>query len=1004
MTQERYARQIDASAAALARAQLRYDREVTEAAARNAAARTRFAAAEKSARGVEARETARMASFMPGTVAWNREFAISSERVARAWERVGAAHDRMEETQRRGARRVVEAGRSVGLARTGHESTAAAAAEGIAAAEALEAGLNPPFTRIAMIAAATATAIIAVTKAVVSLAREAIVTSAEIEMMEVGIKAIGGSAEETTKLLGDLRDLALKTPFTTPDLLEATQELLAFGRATEEIIPDLKMVGELAGGNTQRFKEVAYIYGKIVEQGRLYQRDINQLAGRGIPVYQELAATLGLVERGTKKLDVATMTQLRNMVHQGLITSDVMQQVFQNMTMPGGLLHGRTEAAMGTLRGAFSNVREQIIQTLRNIGDELEKGLDLKPVMATVSESFAQFNNWLKGISAETMNTVRTVVALSAAFIGLVAALTAVTYAWQFLSITVLVVSGSIVALIAVATMLVESVGGLRAAATIVYNFGIAIGYAVEKYRLVEQLSAAFQQLVTNVWQFIQVNQELFITLAVIGSAILTAVAAWKLLTLTIWLAVAAYNFLAATWVGRIILWIAHTAAIAAWTAVLLVAKGVVIIFNAVVAFLNLLMSGQLLILILDTAAWLVYGAATLVAKVAIWLLNAALAVLNVLLSPIAIIAAAVAFTVLTTAAVGLYATILGVVASVGGLITTLTNLGRTSGFFKELSDGFSRISGELRYTFELLKQDGRLAWEVFEAQARVAFEYVKEVLSRLIGPFKIVIDEIGTYMQKVFSAKFKDVTDSFAIGFELGLLKSTNVGGVNDAAIRRLQGELKKLEADTADTIKQAGLDLANNITTAFSDPILKGVLSGKFMSLDQLIATQRLANIKEVAEATLAMRKGWDKLKNAIPDESTEIGKQSGENFAGAFFHEFSRIQAIRFGSAEHLSTLQAYLRGAPGIDVYHPKKLEEAPMPHEVYKPLPFNPGGFPIPPEFQRFQNKTGLAEPNVIDMIGGQKEIQSSMLTVLQTIEQNTRPEIKPKIEPARVGA
>jgi hypothetical protein len=279
--------------------------------------------------------------------------------------------------------------------------------------------ISRTFTTTVGIAQAAATTLIAVADATKYIALEAVKTSAKMEALEASFRALVGSATEANALIQDLTNFALSSPFLTPQLLEAGIELAAFGRSAEEILPDLKMIGDISRGDAQRFKEMVYIYGKIIESGRLYQRDINQLAIRGVPVYIELAKMLGLVEENAKKVPKEVYTRIRGLVQTGQIDSEMIGEVFKKITAPGGLFFGQMEARMKTLTGMFSNLKEQIFTTMRNIGDTLVEGINLKPITLAVQQMAKEFSTFLKNLSPETKDAIRVVLTLTTVFLGL---------------------------------------------------------------------------------------------------------------------------------------------------------------------------------------------------------------------------------------------------------------------------------------------------------------------------------------------------------------------------------------------------------------------------------------------------------------------------------------------------------------------------------------------------------------------------------------------------------
>lgn len=178
--------------------------------------------------------------------------------------------------------------------------------------------------------------------AVLSGAKWGLQLAAEAEQAEVAFTTLLGSSEAAQQMLKGLTQFAADTPFDMPELKTAARQLAAFGVEGGQIVPQLKMIGDIAAGTGQPIAELAEIYGKAKVQGRLFGEDINQLTGRGIPIIGALAAQFGVAESEVKK-----------MVEQGRIGFPELQRAFMSMTSEGGKFEGMMEAQSKTLAGVW---------------------------------------------------------------------------------------------------------------------------------------------------------------------------------------------------------------------------------------------------------------------------------------------------------------------------------------------------------------------------------------------------------------------------------------------------------------------------------------------------------------------------------------------------------------------------------------------------------------------------------------------------------------------------
>lgn len=288
--------------------------------------------------------------------------------------------------------------------------------------------------------------------------------AAEAEQTEASFTVLIGSVEEAQKTLGDLREFALSTPFEMPELLDSAKSMMAFGEEAENLIPTMRLLGEVSSGLGVPLKELSYLYGTLKAQGRAFTVDIRQFASRGIPIYLELAKALGLVDQNAKRLDKATYAKLDKMIESGKVDFEVVEKAFKNMTGPGGRFFGQLEAQSKTVIGLFNQMKEEIDTALKMIGTSLIQGLDLKGVMRQVSELSQMVNQFLQNLSPETRRAILVAGGLVGVFIALSAAIAiaGVVFNVFFGKLTLLAVV--LTTLIGLTGAWAHSVGGLAVA------------------------------------------------------------------------------------------------------------------------------------------------------------------------------------------------------------------------------------------------------------------------------------------------------------------------------------------------------------------------------------------------------------------------------------------------------------------------------------------------------------------------------------------------------------
>jgi tape measure domain-containing protein len=168
------------------------------------------------------------------------------------------------------------------------------------------------------------------------------------------------SGEAAEKMLADLAAFGAATPFQLPELEQSARTLLSFGVAGDQILPTLKSIGDVAAGTQQPITELAAIFGKARAAGRVMTEDLNQLAERGIPVYDLFAKQFGI-----------TTDEVRKFAETGRISFANLEQAFTDVTSEGGLFFNMMEVQSQTTAGAISNMKDSAEGLMREIGSYL---------------------------------------------------------------------------------------------------------------------------------------------------------------------------------------------------------------------------------------------------------------------------------------------------------------------------------------------------------------------------------------------------------------------------------------------------------------------------------------------------------------------------------------------------------------------------------------------------------------------------------------------------------
>ena len=192
-------------------------------------------------------------------------------------------------------------------------------------------------------------------------AKQVAVVRGEFQQLEIAFQTMLGSKAEADKLMSQLIQTAVITPFNMSDVANAAKQLLAYGVEADKVNETLIRLGDIAAGLSIPINDLAYLYGTTMVQGRMYTQDLNQFLGRGIPLTEELAKQFGV-----------TKNKVKSLVEEGKVGFPEVEKAIISLTSEGGKFGGLMEAQSKSITGQISNIEDQIEQMFNEIGKSSE--------------------------------------------------------------------------------------------------------------------------------------------------------------------------------------------------------------------------------------------------------------------------------------------------------------------------------------------------------------------------------------------------------------------------------------------------------------------------------------------------------------------------------------------------------------------------------------------------------------------------------------------------------
>lgn len=298
-------------------------------------------------------------------------------------------------------------------------------------------------------------------------------TAASMEQSQVAFESLLGSKGKAKQLLDDLAKMAAETPFEFPQLVTASQQLLAFGFGAKDITPMLTSIGDAAaatGSGADGVDRITRAIGQMQAKGKISNEELMQLGELGLPVYDIMAKKLGMAKADVMNFLAMPAKTIKN--KDGSVTQEKggATQAYQMLGGVSGLMDGlsqKYDGMMGkqskTLAGLWSTLKDTFGMGVANM---------LQPYMDGIKGAATATINGLGGAFkriGEIIEKVRPTV----------------TRVFNFIrdNKTAFIAGAAAVALLTGAVLLLNAAMALNPVTLIIIAIGVVVGAIVAAYR-----------------------------------------------------------------------------------------------------------------------------------------------------------------------------------------------------------------------------------------------------------------------------------------------------------------------------------------------------------------------------------------------------------------------------------------------------------------------------------------------------------------------------------------
>ncbi len=197
------------------------------------------------------------------------------------------------------------------------------------------------------IAVAAGAVAVAAGAALISATKVAFEFNKEMEGYATNFEVMLGSYELAIQKTDELKKLAASTPFAMADLAQGTQTLLAFGVSNKLSTSYLKMTGDIALGNAEKFQRLNLALGKAQSLGKLTGETYQQMVEAGFN-------PLSIISKQTGE----SMEELQKRMSSGKVSVEELISAMSVATSKGGQFYQGMEKASQTTDGLISTLKD----------------------------------------------------------------------------------------------------------------------------------------------------------------------------------------------------------------------------------------------------------------------------------------------------------------------------------------------------------------------------------------------------------------------------------------------------------------------------------------------------------------------------------------------------------------------------------------------------------------------------------------------------------------------
>ena len=183
----------------------------------------------------------------------------------------------------------------------------------------------------------------------------------EREKVQIAFDVLLGDKAAGKQMTEALQKYGAATPYQTADIQDNAKMMLSFGIAADRIMPNIKMLGDIAMGDKEKMNSLTLAFSQMTSTGKLMGQDLLQMINAGFNPLNEISRTAG-----------KSVAVLKDEMSKGKISADMVRDAFISATSAGGKFYGMTEQLGQSKSGKWSTLLDKGTQLLWKLYDLIE--------------------------------------------------------------------------------------------------------------------------------------------------------------------------------------------------------------------------------------------------------------------------------------------------------------------------------------------------------------------------------------------------------------------------------------------------------------------------------------------------------------------------------------------------------------------------------------------------------------------------------------------------------